>query len=717
MEHNRNSFSQRSLRLLHIINPKGALAMGCLLLFIPMLAYGSEQWFNYDEASWLREHAGIYVWEKDARFNDYTLQELVGKAKELGTKIIRVPVNAFYGGKEDFPQVLSSPAYRRIFDEFSVIILTMWDWSGRQYDEEWTEKVYYDAAHYLLEEYRGRGKTIIMGIWESDNWAPLDERGLLFFKARQRGIKRAKEELGEKGMRLIEMIEVNRVDLKGGDCVTNVILAKVRPEMVSLSSWAHLDNLSATLDYIASKVGHRNIMIGEVGLERKNCRKEEEVRDFIMSRVREAMKWGVQYFILWQLSDWANGFLDCKENEGKRMTAWFPFYRAFHLDDELLCVEDFKEIRTDEDGTPLNLLGGENGEGILLLYNGVSALWLGKHLPNWATSLKGLPLGKYKLLIIPFEGKGKVVLEDENGNLACLELRETIRLEEFKRKGVELDKASKLRILFTAGEQLLIGGIYLAKKETKVPFRVEGDNVTIVTGIEGNKAIPIFEGEWQVERVEVEAYEEIEDARLKGKEGTCLIAKFLPARSKIVLASDGRGYFLLPNIRTTQEKEWGLFKRENLQWNEDFNIFLPSVKGEECRLSLRLSLPYNIVGGEIWLTGEKSREGDWWVEVKDYSGEWRKCPSLFYYPGVPQDLKVSLPADFPTIWGPIRDIEIAWVIRTEEEISWQWSTCILSVRAKLLLDTLSSSLPRVEGKLQWFQRKGKGQVRLLLSRR
>lgn len=689
--------------------------MGFLLLLIPLLAYGDNQWFDYEESKWLKEHCGIYVWQKDIRFDDWTLPELVEKAKEFGAKIIRVPVNAFHGGEEGFPAVLSSPAYRRILEDFPVVILTMWDWSGRQYDEEWTEKVYYDAGRYLLQEYKGTGKTFIMGIWESDNWAPLDERGIGFFKARQRGIKKAKEEIGENGVRLIEMIEVNKVDLKGGPCVTNVILPQVKPEMVSLSSWAHLNNLRETLDYIAGKVGHRKIMIGEIGLERKNCYDEGEAREFIISRVREAMLWGVEYLILWQMSDWANGFLDSKANEGKRMTAWFPFYRAFHIDDPVLCIEDFEEIRTDKKGKPLNLMGGESEEGILLLSDGDGKLWLSEHSPSFTTSIQGLPFEKYRFLLIPSIGEGKVFLEDEEGNRGGLELRETINLEEFLKMGIKLNKVENLTIKWTKGESLMVSGIYLAKSKAEMPLKIEGAVRELVVGVDGKKGIPLPGGRWRVERVELEAYEDLEDVRLKGEDGICPIASFLPKGSKIVLSSDGKGYFLLPNIRTLKENEWSLFKRENLQWNEEFKIFLPSLRGENCRLSIQFQLPYNIVGGDIWLTGQRSDKGDWWVEVKDYRGDWIRCPSLFYYRGVPQDLKASLPPDFPSIWGPLRNIEIAWVIRTEEEANWQWSSCIISVRAKLLLDTLSAPLPRGKGKLYWFQGKGKGRLKITLT--
>ncbi len=689
--------------------------MRFLLLFFATIAYANDQWFSYNEAIWVKEHTGIYVWHKDARFNDYTLPELLEKAKEFGTRIIRVPVDAFRGGEEDFTTVLSSTTYRRIFEEFPVVILTMWDWSGRQYDEKWTEMLYYNAARYLLQEYKETGKTIIMGIWESDNWAPLNEQGISFFKARQRGIKRAKAELGEKGMKLIEMIEVNRVDLKGGDCVTNIILPQVKPEMVSLSSWAHLHNLSETLDYIALKVGHRNIMLGEFGLERKNSMKEEEVRKFLISRMREVMKWGIQYVVLWQMSDWANGFTDNKENEGKKMTCWFPFYRAFHIEDEPLCIEDFREIRTDQEGNFLNLVGGKSGEGTLLLYQGGGSLFLDKYSPFWTTSLEGLALENYKWLIIPFQGRGVVVLEDKEGNRVSVELREAIRLEEFTKKGSELSKVSKLTIKWINGAPLLVGGVYLAKNKLEIHHNIDGRNIEIATVAEGGKRISLPEGSWQIERIELEAYEDIENASLKGEDGDCHIIKFLPAGSKIVLSSDGRGYFLLPNIKTMEEKGWSLFTRENLQWNEEFKIFLPLKREENCRLSLSLSLPYNIVGGEFWLTGQKSKKGDWWVEVRNYERNWVRCPSIFYYPGVPEDLRAHLPPDFPSIWGPVRNIEIAWVIRTEED-DWQWSTCIISVRAKLFLDTLYAPLPKGERELYWFQDKGKGKVKIRLSK-
>jgi hypothetical protein len=692
-------------------NSKGGIHMFVLALFLPLLTYGAD-WFNENESLWLREHCGIYAWAKHHKFNDFSLPELVEKAKEFGVKVIRVPVDAFYGGDEDFPTVLSSPTYKEIFAKFSVIILTMWDWSGRQYDANWTEKVYYDAARYLLEKYKGSGKTIVMGIWESDNWAPLDERGISFFQARQKGIRKAKKEIGENGMKLIEMIEVNKVDLKGGDCVTNVILPKIKPEMVSLSSWAHLDNLTETLDYIATKVGHRNIMIGEFGLERKNCFPEEEVRKFILPRVRELMKWGVRYLILWQMSDWANGFLDCKENEGKRMTCWFPFYRALHSSDDPLCIEDFREMRTDQQGNPLNLLGGKSDEGILLISSQNGALYLNGTHSRWSTSLANLPLRNYKWLLIPSLGKGKVIIADEDGKQCTIDLKEAIDIVELSKKGVDISKPSKLTIKSLGGEPLFVGGIYLSKKLKKFPLKIDSEKIEMVVPVEGDAEIHPPKGIWKVERLELEAYEKMSNATIKGEGKICPVATRLLPGSKIMLSAGGNGYFLLPNVRASKEEDWSAFERENLLWNEEFKIYLPAKKGEECRLTLDLSFPYNIVGGKFWLTGKKSEKGDWWVEVRSYEGRWEKCPTIFYYPGIPEDLCALLPPDFPSLWAPIRDLRANWVIKTGEEENWQWSSCIMSLRVKLYLDTISAPLP--EGKVFYFRSQGRGRLRLSL---
>ncbi|MBC7327742.1 hypothetical protein H5T87_06470 [bacterium] len=686
-----------------------------MMVIFPLLSTlaFSNSWFNYQEAMWLREHCGVYAWQKDARFNDWTLLELVEMAKEFGVKIIRIPLNAYYGGDENFPKVLSSPIYRMVFEKFPVVILTMWDWSGRQYDENWTEKVYYEACRYLLEKYKGTGKTIVIGIWESDNWAPLDDRGIGFFLARQRGIKRAKKEFGEQGVKLIEMIEVNRVDLKGGPCVTNTILPVVKPEMVSLSSWAHLNNLKETLSYIASKVGHKNIMIGEIGLERKNDLNEDEVREFLMTRVRQAMEWGVKYLILWQMSDWANGFKDCKDNQGKRMTAWFPFYRALHLDDDPLCIDDFQEIRMDKEGESLNLLGGKNS-GKTVILNG--ALWLNKDNAEWGTSLEGLPIGNYRWLLIPFKGRGTISLKDDEGRTVSSDLKKAINLEEFTKRNIDLSKVKELKILCQKDEDLLIGGIYLSRRQIEIPFEIKNKNkeLEIWTQVIGNSRINLPAGKWQIEKVELEAIDDMRDVRLKGEGIACPVADFLPAGSVIVLSSDGRGYFLLPNIRTRKEEGWALFHKENLQWNQDFAIFLPAKRDENCRLKFKLTLPCNIVGGEVWLTGQKSKKGDWWVEVR-VGNEWVRCPAIFYYPGIPQDLRSCLPPEFSSIWGPARDIELAWVIRTEED-DWLWSTCIMSVRTKIFLDTLNAPLPQGQENLYLLQEgEGKGVIKLLLT--
>jgi hypothetical protein len=108
-------------------------------------------------------------------------------------------------------------------------------------------------AEHLLRTYAGTGKTFILHNWESD-W-PLRagdvtddatvraraQRMIDWLNARQAGVSAARENVGERGVRVLHSVEVNKV--LGEDAVpqaVDVVLPSVCPDMVSYSAYEAL---------------------------------------------------------------------------------------------------------------------------------------------------------------------------------------------------------------------------------------------------------------------------------------------------------------------------------------------------------------------------------------------------------------------------------------------------------------------------------------------
>jgi hypothetical protein len=205
------------------------------------------------------------------------------------------------------------------------------------------EKSFYQLTRYLLEEYSDREVEFVFQNWEGD-WSlaggagesgPLDsdvlERGKRWWNARQRGIKRAREEVESEAF-VFGACEINRVreamedDV---DWIVNTILDDLNVDLVSYSAWdicgvlagkSSLDSearneVHQTLDYIEERAPTpseyltaamgddvRPLYIGEYGFPLV----EQGMKD-TMQAVRgvaeESLNWGSPYVLFWQTYD------------------------------------------------------------------------------------------------------------------------------------------------------------------------------------------------------------------------------------------------------------------------------------------------------------------------------------------------------------------------------------------------------------------------------
>lgn len=675
-------------------------ALLCLLPVVPAVT----SFDGPEEARWFKQHVGVYITAQDPRFGEYTLEEGVALAKRLGVRVARVFLTAAQGGDADFVAVTRSPAYRRVLESFDAVILTLGDWSGQQYDEERTERLYYDLAAYLLTAYAGTGRTLVLGLWETDHWAPLDERGLGFFRARHRGIVHARQQFPPKDLRLLDMIEVCRLDYGGGPCVTNTILPKVETDLVALSAWGYVRDLPRALSFIAEHmtasptVGRRAVMIGELG---QSMRTEDTERlRFFRDRLDEARAWGTDYAVLWELADREHGLVDDKSNGGAYLAPWFWLYRKLHCGDEPLVLEDFSEVRLSRDGSALDLLGDVEKTGLVVTDG---SLRLDAAHPAFAIQIEGELLRGRARLMLPHTGHGTVTISDSEGHEAMIALREAVPLSEFKRKGVDLKRPRSLAIQWLQSQHpLLVEEVALSARVPASRSRANNEpmrsaTVTAATFHSPETVLPLPPGDWEAAEITVTVPDRAgaaEQPRLAVGGTELPLAEALPPGSELHWRNDGRGLLRLGPVRTRQMEHWGLFphRREGLNWNPEFGLWQPERRDTRGAIELSVQNPFLITGGRLTLYGRQPLGDRWGVEVSRDGKEWVSCPAVHQWRD--EVLDCVFPARFPGEWGPTRRTVLRfWTQPDATQPDWVWTTCITSVRAILQLDTTVSPLP------------------------
>ena len=370
------------------------LAVICIGCAPPLLRFceakrGGE---NAGKKRELRDIVGVtHVDGKYYLTDEDFLNEGAEQILALGSRVIKVwfhnpqqsySFNSKWPQVETLVEIARSPYFRELFDRpFATYILMCFSmgrgggyWKNgiteqQKLDEQ---KQFYELAKYLLTTYRDTGKTFVLQHWEGD-WLirgnfdrkidpePVAIRGMIdWLNARQAGVNQARQEVGQRNVRVYHAAEVNRVVVsmkQGRPGVVNKVLPHTNLDLVSYSAWdsvteQHKDpNLfGEALDFIAANIpdspdfGNRNVYLGEFGMP-ENGFSAEQIRKAIPNAVQTALDWGCPYIVYWQLycnelkapqkrppvqdNDAVRGFWLIRPDGSKAWT-WDYFYRLLN---------------------------------------------------------------------------------------------------------------------------------------------------------------------------------------------------------------------------------------------------------------------------------------------------------------------------------------------------------------------------------------------------
>jgi hypothetical protein len=272
------------------------------------------------------------------------LNEGADEILSLGSRVIKLYLTASPGKNYPFhaewPKAsslvdLAQAAYfRSVFAKpFTVYVVTAYSfgrpehyWRDGLTDEQARdeEEQFYRLARHFLVTYRATGKTFVLQHWEGD-WAvrgnydrkadptPRALEGMVcWLQSRQRGVDRARAEVGQSGVRVLHAAEVNLVKIAINEdrpTVTTKVLPRTRLDLVSYSAWdgqESPESLRAALDFIARHMpdrepwGNRNVYLGEFGSP-ENDTAPGKHRRTVRDAARTALDWGCPFVIYWQV--------------------------------------------------------------------------------------------------------------------------------------------------------------------------------------------------------------------------------------------------------------------------------------------------------------------------------------------------------------------------------------------------------------------------------
>jgi hypothetical protein len=196
-------------------------------------------------------------------------------------------------------------------------------------DQEAEYKEMYELTAYLLNHFKGTGKTFYLGNWEGD-WHLYSDRNLLhppsvvrskamadWLNVRQKAVDDAKKLIGTDGVQVYFYVEVNQgiLALTGKTCVTNDVLPLLNkpPDFISISSYSiqskTKDSIHLVLDYLNSKMKPRDdisgsrVIIGEYGFARTERMTAIQQAEKYRQTAVKYLSWGPRFILSWQLYD------------------------------------------------------------------------------------------------------------------------------------------------------------------------------------------------------------------------------------------------------------------------------------------------------------------------------------------------------------------------------------------------------------------------------
>ena len=184
-------------------------------------------------------------------------------------------------------------------------------------------------SSYLLEAYRGTGKTFLLGHWEGDWYlhpgynrtatpSPVAVRGMIeWLNTRQQAVEEAKRRHPDSDVRLYHYTEVNlvRKAMRGESCLTNDVLPHTGVDYVSYSCYDTINrvrghagrDLHGALDHIESKlrpkegIAGKRVFIGEYGFPLDGRTTPDQQDEYSRDVCRAALEWGCPFVLYWEM--------------------------------------------------------------------------------------------------------------------------------------------------------------------------------------------------------------------------------------------------------------------------------------------------------------------------------------------------------------------------------------------------------------------------------
>lgn len=273
------------------------------------------------------------------------INEGADKVLELGSRVIKLIIRdkleGYYKLNSTWPEITSliqaaeRPYFQEAFSKpFTTFVLMTFTpgydihyfTKGMTAEDEARERnTYYEFTKYLLTKYRDSGKTFVFQNWEGD-WVltppeldratepePVAVEGMTrWLNARQDGVDRAKQEVGEQGVHVYHAAEVNLVEkgMKGIGCVTNRVLPHTHCDLYSYSAYDTMaqneEIFRSALAYLKEKApdskafGSENVYIGEFGRP-ESLVTEEHRLEMVRYSIKAALDHGAPYILFWEL--------------------------------------------------------------------------------------------------------------------------------------------------------------------------------------------------------------------------------------------------------------------------------------------------------------------------------------------------------------------------------------------------------------------------------
>ena len=273
------------------------------------------------------------------------LIEAAERIRRMGSKTIKlflVPgYKIFYGHNTRWPdcktlmEMASADPMKRVLDmDFTTIVLESFPIGeaaqGGSFVKGFTRaqlraayEEIFDLSEWLLDQYKGSGKTFIIQNWESD-WAVRGESRdatvdpelsaidnlVVWCNNRQEAVDYARQEALAQGVNVWHCLEVNLVKrgMEGHVSVTTHALSRTRCDLYSYSAYdTSIDgaDYAAALDFLlkhcppSATVGDKNLMVGEFGIP-ENEFSQQQIKDCIENTVEQARIRGLRHCIYWE---------------------------------------------------------------------------------------------------------------------------------------------------------------------------------------------------------------------------------------------------------------------------------------------------------------------------------------------------------------------------------------------------------------------------------